>query len=107
METLLQDLRFAVRSLPRQPGFVAVALATVALGIGTARHVHRGQRGPAQAAPVPGSRAPQDDLLFQVTPRDPLTFAATALVLSGAALVASWLPARRAGRTDPIGVMKM
>ncbi len=45
-------------------------------------------------------------LLFQVTPRDPATFAATALILSGAALIASWLPARRAGRTDPIGVLK-
>jgi ABC-type antimicrobial peptide transport system permease subunit len=45
-------------------------------------------------------------LLFQVTPRDPFTFVATALVLSGAALIASWLPARRAGRTDPIGVLK-
>ncbi len=47
------------------------------------------------------------NLLFQVTPRDPVTFVATALMLAGAALIASWLPARRAGRTDPVGVMKM
>ena len=45
-------------------------------------------------------------LLFQVTPRDPATFVVTATILAGAALLASWLPARRAGRTDPIGVLK-
>ena len=45
-------------------------------------------------------------LLFQVTPRDPATFAVTATVLAGAALLASWLPARRAGRTDPIEVLR-
>ena len=45
-------------------------------------------------------------LLFQVTPRDPATFVGTAVVLAAAALVASWLPARRAGRTDPVAVLK-
>jgi ABC-type antimicrobial peptide transport system permease subunit len=45
-------------------------------------------------------------LLFQVTPRDPATFAVTAAVLAGAALLASWLPARRAGRTDPMEVLR-
>ena len=45
-------------------------------------------------------------LLFQVTPRDPATFVVTAVVLAAAALVASWLPARRAGRTDPVAVLK-
>ena len=34
METLVQDLRFAVRSLLRQPGFALTAIVTLALGIG-------------------------------------------------------------------------
>lgn len=45
-------------------------------------------------------------MLFDVTPTDPLTLAAVAASLAVAALVASWIPARRATRMDPVEVLR-
>jgi putative ABC transport system permease protein len=45
-------------------------------------------------------------MLFNVEPTDPLTFAAVAVLLAAVALLASYLPARRATRVDPVVALK-
>lgn len=41
-------------------------------------------------------------LLFGVTPTDPVTFAMTPAILLGVAVLACWIPARRAAGIDPV-----
>ena len=45
-------------------------------------------------------------VLYGVTPNDPLTFMAVAVVLLGVAAFASWLPALRAARVDPLVALR-
>jgi predicted permease len=45
-------------------------------------------------------------LLFGIAPMDPLTYAAVPVVLLSAALLASYLPARRAAAVDPVETLK-
>jgi putative ABC transport system permease protein len=44
--------------------------------------------------------------LFDVKARDPLAFLVTPLLLSLVALLAVWIPARRAVRVDPISALR-
>jgi putative ABC transport system permease protein len=61
--------------------------------------------GVGLAAALAGSRLIQS-LLYDVGPRDPVIFVVTTLALLGIALVACWLPARRAARLSPLDALR-
>jgi putative ABC transport system permease protein len=69
---------------------VALAAAGVGLGLAAALGVTRFLRG----------------LLYDVSPTDPVTLGGTCAVLLLVALVASWLPARRAAAMDPVEALR-
>ena len=45
-------------------------------------------------------------MLYEVAPRDPGVMIGAAVFIAAAALLAAWVPARRAARTDPIAALK-
>jgi putative ABC transport system permease protein len=92
MNRLFQSIRHAARSLRRGPGFAAVAAATLAIGIGATTAVF-------------ATRIMQA-LLFEVGAANPRVLAAVAALLLAVALLASWLPARRASRVDPLTALR-
>lgn len=73
---------------------VRQAAGVVAIGLGA---------GLAAAA---GLTRLMGGLLFGVRPLDLLTYATVTLAIAGVALLASWLPARRAARVDPVTALR-
>src|SRR5262249_11578554 len=69
---------------------MAPALVGVAIGLAAALALGRTLAG----------------LLFGIGPSDPATFVAVALVLLGVAFLASFAPARRAARLDPVTTLR-
>jgi ABC-type lipoprotein release transport system permease subunit len=45
-------------------------------------------------------------LLYEISPADPVTLGATGAIVALVALLASWLPARRAARVDPVNALR-
>jgi putative ABC transport system permease protein len=45
-------------------------------------------------------------LLFEVSPTDPATFIAVAVLVACMAAIAAWVPARRATRIDPAATIR-
>jgi putative ABC transport system permease protein len=79
------DLKYAFRMLVKAPAF-----ASIAIGLGAAFALTRLLRS----------------LLYQVSPTDPVVFPAIPLLLLSVAVIATYLPARRAMKVDPITALR-
>ena len=108
---MFNDLRYAFRQLFKNPGFTAVAVLSLALGIGGNTAIFTLinavlMRPLPGLAPALASSQLLSAMLFGVTSRDGATFAAAVGAIVLVALVATMLPARRASRVDPVVALR-
>ncbi len=115
METLIQDIRFGIRSLLKHRAFTAIAAMTLALGAASGDVMRMiltqglwltlGGLVIGIGAAIGLTRFLRE-LLFEVTPTDPATYVAVSLLLIGVAIAACLSPARRATRVDPLVALR-
>jgi ABC-type antimicrobial peptide transport system permease subunit len=115
MGILKQDLLYCFRMLAKNPGFTAIAILTLALGA-TRRNI----AGPilhealllsvaGLSVGVPAALALTRFIksqLYGVAPTDPITLLGAGVLLIAVAVVAAWLPAHRAAKTDPMMALR-
>ena len=81
--------RFDVLRLVLNQGFVLLGIGTL-FGLGGAFALTRLMRG----------------LLFEIAPTDPLTYTGVVVLLAAVALLACYIPARRATKVDPLVALR-
>jgi len=69
MNTLVRDLRYGVRTLMRNPGFAAVAVLTIGIGIGASTTIFSWMR-PLLLNPLPGATQPECIVAIENTAPD-------------------------------------
>lgn len=124
MERLAQELRQARRRLWRSPAFTLTTVLTLALAIGANAAIFAVvERVVINPLPYPhgvvvligtaiglgGALAGGQliaSVLYGVSPRDPRVFATVPLALQLVAVLACWLPARRAAALNPTTALR-
>ena len=118
MDTLLQDIRYALRTLAKAPGVALVAIVTLGLGVGATTTVFSVVQGVLlRSLPFPHAERLVDIKLTRAEYRHPgmvgggtsplaAFFGAVVGVLLCAAGLAAYVPSRRAARLDPVVALR-
>lgn len=89
-------VRMALGAQPRDVVRLVLCRASIMVGVGMIIGV---------SGALAGSRL-LDSVLHEVSPQDPLTFAAISIALAVVAVTACYLPARRAAQVSPLNVLR-